>query len=328
MAKTNNYQCPVCASPIDQGTYDRVLRLSEARQAATEEMAAELKAVKRDRARIAERAVEQERNRSVAKEHKLAQTIDQLREQLQQTNERLQQSEARRQRDELTWKRKTAELQRQAETRDRGHFGQEGEDDLEAKLHKAFPSDDIQRWGKKGDVLQVVRENRMKAGTIVYECKNTEYKLEHVRQLKSAMEAHDTGYGILVTRANPTGKGPFFSTRGVLVVEAPIAEHLAEIIRCNLVELARLRLSGQGKDSKAAELIAYARGAEFVNAMTRVGASIRELRESFSREQSSHRTFWDTRDRNYTTILREATGIDDRVKEILQNDLPAVRRAS
>jgi hypothetical protein len=104
---------------------------------------------------------------------------------------------------------------------------------------------------------------------------------------------------------------------GVLAVEPHLAASLASILRRAIVELAQARISEDGKAAKTAELYEYLRSDDFGNAIGRVTDKVHDLRESLAKEKSHHETWWNTREQHYATVLREVTGIDRRVGDIL-----------
>jgi hypothetical protein len=65
-------------------------------------------------------------------------------------------------------------------------------------------------------------------------------------------------------------------------------------------------------------LLISRRGADFSSAIQRVQEKVKELTESLSRERSFHDGWWRTRDHGYAAILREASGIDARVHDLLE----------
>jgi hypothetical protein len=230
----------------------------------------------------------------------------------------LQKQDERHHREVEGLNRAITDLKQKAEAHNRSHFGPEGEEHLLAALKKAFPTDDITLIGKRGDIIHAIRENGQSFGVIVYECKNTStWTLDYTRQLKKAMLHHRTGYGLLVSRTLPRKASGMVTENMVLVVEPHLAVEVATLLRDAIVELGRMRMSEYGKAAKTEELYRYLRSDEFSNAVRRIGDKIGDLENSLQREKSSHEGWWDAREQAYRTILRESSGINDRVKEIL-----------
>lgn len=226
--------------------------------------------------------------------------------------------EERRKREEADWKRTIEALKLKADGRDRAHFGPEGEEQLVKVLKAEFPGDIVEHRGKGGDVVHSVLVGGKAVGKIVYECKRTAtWQKAFTRQLKTAMAQHDTRHGLLVSRCLPQRASGFVVTNGVLAVEPHLAASLAGILRRAIVELAQARLSESGKAAKTAELYEYLRSDDFGNAIRRVKDKVQELRDSLAKEKSHHETWWNTREQHYASVLREVTGIDGRVGDIL-----------
>ncbi|MBL8918115.1 MAG: DUF2130 domain-containing protein [Myxococcaceae bacterium] len=262
--------------------------------------------------REAEKTVEQrERAAQRLEKERARRQIDGLKNELKVMDER-------RKREEAEWKRTIEALKLKADGRDRAHFGPEGEEQLVAALKAEFPADLIEHRGKGGDVVHTVVSGGKPVGKIIYECKRTAtWQKAFTRQLKDAMALHETRHGLLVSRALPLRSTGFVVTNGVLAVEPHLAASLAGIQRKAIVELAQARLSEDGKAAKTAELYEYLRSNDFGNAIRRVTDKVQELRDSLAKERSHHETWWNTREQHYATVLREVTGIDGRVRDIL-----------
>jgi hypothetical protein len=296
-AEASSATCPACGSPITQEKFEKILRISEVREKELDE----------------ERA-EAERERLRAVEEQNARVVEGLREQLKTLEER-------RHRDELALKETIGELQRKAEDKDRRHFGPEGEEELIRVLREQFPGDRIEHRGKGGDVLHVIIDGGHSAGVVVYEVKRTAgWQLAYLRQTKAAMEMHGTPYGVLVTRSLPAKASGMCVLGGVIVTEPAIATQVVAVLREGIVAIARLRLSEEGKAGKSAALFDYMRSQEFTTAIRRVQEKIAELRNGLAREKSLHDGWWRAREQHYGGILREAGGIDARVRELLDGD--------
>lgn len=343
--------CPTCGSPITEERYEKILRISEARQ---KQLADEHAAIERERtaivaqrANIAAAAVAAERSKweaeaacskgelerarreaaaeqnrlAAAHERELQEEIRRREVQEQELRRQLKTLEQRRHRDEEVMKRTIAELARKAESRDRAHFGPEGEEDLVHVLRNRFPADSIERCGKAGDVLHAVRDGSRHVGTIVYENKNTKgWQRAYVRQTKRAMEVHGTPYGVLVSRAMPSGESGLCVVSGVVVSVPSLVGPVVAVLRDGIVAISKLRLPESGKAAKVAALLEYVRGDDFRSAIRRVQDKLAELAEDLNREKSYHHGWWAKRENHYATILRSAAGIEARLTDLLRGD--------
>jgi len=254
-----------------------------------------------ERIRAAERAAAEPHLRQVAK-----------------LNEQLAMAEERRHREVESLNRAVADLKQRTEAHDRAHFGPEGEEHLVVALKEAFPSDNIVHRGKGGDVIHTVVDAGQPFGKIVYECKKTStWQVAYTRQLKKAMEGHETKYGLLVSRKLPRNGSGVCTSNRILVVEPHLAVQVASILREAIIALGRARVSDHGRAAKTDEVYKYLCSDEFANALARIDDKVGELRAALEKEKSSHDGWWRSREQHYGTILREASGIDARVKEIL-----------
>lgn len=237
---------------------------------------------------------------------------------IEKLNGQLKVLEERRRREVESLNRAIADLKQKADAHDHAHFGPEGEEELVAALRHEFRGDQIEHRGKGGDVIQTVLESGMPLGKIVYECKRTAtWQVAFTRQLKKAMETHDTRYGVLISRKLPRKAAGICTANKVLVSEPHLAVQLASVLRDAVVALGRARMSEDGKAAKTEEIYRYLCSDDFSNAISRIDDKIKELRGSLEKERSSHDGWWRAREQHYATILREASGIDARVKEIL-----------
>ncbi|MBN1771103.1 MAG: DUF2130 domain-containing protein [Deltaproteobacteria bacterium] len=237
---------------------------------------------------------------------------------LEKLNGQLRTLEERRHREVESLNRAIAALKEKADARDHAHFGPEGEDQLVEALKREFPRDGVEHRGKGGDVIHTVFDGGRPLGKIVYECKRTAtWQSAFARQLKKAMEEHETKYGLLVSRKFPRNRSGFCTANGVLVVEPHLAVQVASVLRDAIIALGRARMSETGKAAKTEEIYRYLRSDDFSNAISRIDDKIKELRASLEKEKSGHDGWWRTREQSYGTILREASGIDGRVQEIL-----------
>jgi hypothetical protein len=278
------------------------------REAQEKQLARELAAVQA-KARSEAEALVREAKRAAEKQQ--SSVVDGLREQLKTL-------EQRRHRDEDALKRTIADLQRKAEGRDRTHFGPESEEALVAILRQQFPGDRVEHRGQRGDVLHVVVDGGREAGKIVLEMKKTRaWQAGYVRQTTLAMESHGTRYGVLVTHALPARSSGLSVVGGVIVAAPAVASHVVAVLRDAIVTIARLRVSEDGKAAKSTALFEYLRSDDFGNAIQRVQQRVAELREGLSKERSHHEGSWSARENHYASLLREAAGIDARVKDLL-----------
>ena len=263
------------------------------------------------RAKATADAVKQARDAQRQIREQNGQVISELRAQLKTV-------EDRRRRDEDAWKKTVADLQNKVEVRDHVHFGPEGEADLVRALREQFPGDRIEHRGKAGDAIQIVVDGGKPVAKIVYEVKNTKFwQRDYLRQTQKAMDTHQTKYGILVSRNLPSRGAGMCVVQGVIVTAPSIATQIVTVLRDGIITIARLRVSEEDKSAKTFALYNYLRSDDFAHAIQRVQERIGDLRDALARERAQHDGLWTTREMGYAAILREASGIDARVQDLL-----------
>jgi hypothetical protein len=344
----SQHKCPLCGLRLTRAHYEQVLQITQGRKAELARMQQSLKEqqrrFERDRERVKKDQVakskreiakvlmqlKQEQKRGDAEKRRHEKALQSAKRQsateaevrhrreIGQVEDRLRRAEERRAREAQGWKRRVEKLQRQAEAKDQAHFGPEGEEELVALLRRHFPSDEIQRKGRGGDVLHRVIDTGQPCATIIYECKRTAtWQTAYVTQLKRAMESNQTRYGVLVTRSFPRKQSGLCQQNGVLVVAPELAHHVAAVLREAAVELARARLPKEGMEAKASEIYRYLQSDEFKSALTTIQGRINELRSVLDKERGMHEGWWQDREQHYAMIARQAAGVDGRIREIV-----------
>lgn len=163
------YKCPLCKKSLTQEEYSVVLQLDKARAVALKKEIVEAKKQSFDA------GVKQNESQVNLLTKQYAKALD------------------------------TIEHLKRGDTAQKAGYAEE--DRLIEGLQKEFPDDEIQKHGKKGDVLQIVNYDGSSAGKIVYECKRMATLLKaHIKQTYTALQYRKANYAILVTVATRTDK--------------------------------------------------------------------------------------------------------------------------
>jgi hypothetical protein len=280
-----------------------------------------LRQMKGDLKRATETAVLKERDRLQSAKDKL-----QRREaRLQHRNEMVvKQLNAHRQRSarqlESATKRIQA-LEKQVKERETAQaLGRLEEDNFLARLKKAFPADRCEKTPGShcGDILHYVTEGGKEIGLIVYELKtgNT-YSKSHVQQCLRAKQDREADYGLLVTEARPS-KDPagIAVSKGVIVVHHAAAVVVVEILRRQLVTVARLKVGAEERREMVREVMAYLQSPNFKNAIEGIVQESVDLYEELKKEVVTHVKGWESRLSKYRNIMASAHGIETGVRKI------------
>jgi len=212
-------------------------------------------------------------------------------------------------------------LERQVKERETAQsLGRLEEDSFLERLKKAFPTDRCEKTPGShcGDILHYVTEGGKEIGLIVYELKTgTTYSRNHVRQCLSAKQDRGAEYGLLVTEARPS-KDPagIAVSKGVIVVHHAAAIVVAEILRRQLVTVARLKVGAEERREMVREVMAYLQSASFKNAIEGIVQESVDLYEELKKEVVTHVRGWEARLSKYRNIVASAHGIEIGVRKI------------
>lgn len=257
----------------------------------------------KERARLVteaeERLAEQHRLKDAEKEHQLA--------------------DMRRQIEDL--RRKAGQGSQQAQ-------GEAGEEELEAVLRAAFPSDDITAIGqgiRGADVHQVVMDSRnRKSGSILWECKNARnWSDAWIAKLKQDQRSVHADVAVLVSAALPKGCTRFALIDGVLVTDFACAPCLAAVLRANLFQLAQTRHAAMHKEEALELLHRYLSGVEFRQRVEAVVEAFTAMRDDLEKERRAAERQWARRSRQIDAVTLNVAGMYGDLQGLLPA-LPAI----
>jgi len=170
------------------------------------------------------------------------------------------------------------------------------EDQLLEALQKEFPNDKFDHTGKGGDIIQYVIYNSKENGLIVYECKRvSQWQSAHLEQTAKAKVQRKADYGILVTNAKKQNTDGFFIEKGIIVISPGGVLAVANIIRDQIITIARLKLTAKERQEAIQKTLAYLEGAEFKNALDTVIRKTVEMYEDLKKECYDHIRNWKKR---------------------------------
>jgi hypothetical protein len=265
--------------------------------------------VERDRLRLRAEAERETTERKIRRELERKQAARERA--LNRTVERLQEQ--------------NSELQRRADRLTASDRGDDNEVDVFKRLTQAFPTDDIKRQGKAGDILETVRSpengNGERAGLILYECKDTlRWSNGYVAQIKADGATHRTPYLVLVSRALPRGVKDVCIRDGVVIVDRDHALQLAAVMRRLVLEVHRVELAGHRARDKAALVYEYLASTDFRQALAEVISASSKLTVMLRKEKRDHERSWTRREQAYGELQRKAIGIDETIRGLLETE--------
>ena len=185
------------------------------------------------------------------------------------------------------------------------------EHDTLAALRAAFPTDRIERDGRRGDIIHTVVDADREVGLILYECKSAAtFQNKWIAKLKDDGRKRRTSYLILVSSRLPAKEAGICVREDVAICEPAHAASLAAIIRHWVVAVRRAdALSGDVPD-KARRIYDYLASDEFRGDFDQIMASSSELDEQIAAERSYHDRMWAGRDRVQERLRTASLVID------------------
>jgi hypothetical protein len=200
------------------------------------------------------------------------------------------------------------------------------EEELSTELRDRFRGDKVQRFGKKGDILQTIMYKQKVVGSILYECKRTErFSRKYVAQTKRAMVGQSATYGVLVTTSFPKDSAGFTVSEDVFVIHPFGACDLAEFLRKGLIELQSLKITGDQMNQRGGALIEYATAEDFRNAIQDSIHSTHALRDLLATEVRAHFLSWRKRLDHYRGINRNVILVSENARRIIRGE-PVIKR--
>jgi hypothetical protein len=209
--------------------------------------------------------------------------------------------------------------------------GEVQEMDLEDYLQKAFPLDDINPVGKGvrgADISQIVKTSLGTiCGTILWESKRTKVWVDDwATKLKSDMRASKSDISVIVTTVLPKNiKVGFGFYEGVWVTESAYAQPLAEILRKNLIDIAREKHNGKDRGTKADMIYTYLTSNAFVQQIQSIIEVHQSMEAQIQRERAAYEKLWKERESQAERILLSTAGIYGSIQGVAGQSLPSVK---
>ncbi|HET9783885.1 MAG TPA: DUF2130 domain-containing protein [Terriglobales bacterium] len=222
--------------------------------------------------------------------------------------------------------------QRKAEQGSQQMQGEVLELALEAQLRAAFPHDEILPVPKGehgGDVLQRVRlAGGFHCGSILWEAKRTKnWSAGWLAKLREDQRAAGAEVAILMSQALPPEVATAAEIEGIWVTAEKHALLLATVQRGLLMQLAALRQSFEGQETKMAMVYQYLTTAQFRNRIGAVVERVGDMQADLARERKQTEKAWAKRQMQIDGLVRATAGLFGDLQGILGQslaDLPAL----
>ena len=196
-------------------------------------------------------------------------------------------------------------------------LGFSSEKEFLAVLEKAFPEDSFEHTGKGGDISHSVMNKGKQIGVICYELKKvSNFSSAHITQAYKAKQVRNADYGILVTNAKRHNQDTIFDMqKGVIIIHHAGAIVLVSLLRNQLLEISKLKLSSAKRSEKVDAVLNYIQSPPFKNSIESIIIDTVELHESLQKEVKGHVNVWRGRLQKYRNIRKQADEVNSKVVE-------------
>ncbi len=203
--------------------------------------------------------------------------------------------------------------------------------DLEEYLKSTFSQDDINPVGKGvrgADISQTVRTSLgTVCGIILWESKRTkDWKDEWTTKLKDDLRASKANIPVIVTQVLPKAlKSGFGYYEGVWVTDPKYLQPLAEILRKNIIDVAREKHNSKDRGTKADIVYRYLTSDAFVQQIQSIIEVHQNMQVQIQKERAAYEKLWKEREAQAERILISTAGIYGSIQGIAGQSLPTVK---
>ncbi|HEV7551608.1 MAG TPA: DUF2130 domain-containing protein [Candidatus Angelobacter sp.] len=214
----------------------------------------------------------------------------------------------------IAMQRQIEELKRKAEQGSQQLQGEVQELELESQLKAKFPRDTIQpvpkgRFG--GDILQqVINPLGNLCGTLLWECKRTKnWSDGWLAKLRDDQRAAKADLAVIVSAVVPKGLDGFDFIEGIWIVEPRFAIPVAIALRQSIVELAGMRQTREGLQTKMGMVYEYLTGPGFRQRVEAIVERFSEMHEDLDKERRAIMRLWAKREEQIRGVIDSTAGM-------------------
>jgi hypothetical protein len=313
---TDDAACPYCGQPITRKEFDEIRARIEAEErqriAGIEQTLKDRFAKEKAHAETAAKAAIEKARREAAKaadqrvkaamanqEAVIAQRLQAQKQVLDKaTAEAVAAEKVKAFEEKTRLNQQLAEMQRRLEARTAHQIGEPAEVDLFEALKAAFPNDNISRVskGRRGpDVVVEVVHGGAVVGSIVLDSKNHQrWSSSFTRKLRSDQLAAGADFGILSSASFPAAaeQHHLYLSDGVIVARPALVSVLVSLLRQQVIESYRLRLTGHNRNEKADALLAYLSSKQAGDVLDQIVKLTDDAVALDQSEKESHQKVW------------------------------------
>lgn len=203
--------------------------------------------------------------------------------------------------------------------------------EIERVLSAMFRDDRIEpiAKGKLGaDIIhRVFSPSGQQCGTIVWESKNTKnWSPSWLSKLRSDQRREKAELAVLVSSVLPKEiRGGFGQYSGAWITDFPLVPGLAAALRANLIDVARIRGTAQGRPEKMEILYQYLMSTEFRQRVEAIVEAFQTMKEDLDKEKQATQKGWAKREKNLELVLQGVSGMVGDIQAIAPA-FPKIRR--
>lgn len=211
-------------------------------------------------------------------------------------------------------KKQIEDLKRRAEQGSQQLQGEVLELELEARLAAQFPMDTIAPVPKGefgGDAVHTVcGPFGQPCGTILWESKRTKtWSDGWLQKLKHDQRAAKAEVAVIVTQTLPKDVDTFDLVEGVWVSSTRCALPLAVSLRQTLIELALLRQTREGQETKMEMVYEYLTGPHFRQRVQAIVEAFATMKDDLAKEKRAIQAQWAKREKQLERVLGATSGM-------------------
>lgn len=208
--------------------------------------------------------------------------------------------------------------------------GEVAELDLEETLRHLFPYDDITEVKKGelgGDVRQIVKTVKgTTCGLIIWERKRTKaWDEKWVSKLKEDLVRDKAHLGVIVTEIIPKGfKNGLGEKNGIWITTMEFVEILATLLRKNLYDVTREKVTSKNEKTDAERIYQYVRSHEFSTQIERMLEVYQTMMTQISKERAVWERQWGMREQQLKQLVGGVSNIYGTMQAIAGPAMPQV----
>lgn len=192
--------------------------------------------------------------------------------------------------------------------------GELQENALKEILTNKFPFDvisDVEKGIKGADIIQEVRnEFGQNVGIIAWESKNTKnWEDKWIAKMKEDRLRVNATLSIIVSRVLPKGIEKFGIYEGIWVVDWTYVAEISMILRNQMIEIATIQNSLEGREERLEIVFNYLTSAKFKDKMENILTAFQEMQNQVTEERKAFEARWKKREALLENVIKNTSGM-------------------